>query len=522
MTGNPDLFRAPRPWHVLLSPVVAILRLLGGSPVPGIALWALTVGVLVSALCWLVLARLSGRSRVSALAISLIVFMFLSQRMIVDAARPMHLTQLASLTPLLAGVLLALILRFGGAAKGWTVFANVFTMLLTVFLAAPLILAEYRVWRSPTHILEPASFPQVESASLPDIYVLILDGYGRADVLCDYYGFPNPLPSQLESLGFYVAHDAASNYAQTSQSLASSLNLDYLPALLEEQPTSDVTPRRRFGDLIANNRTFATLATAGYRIRSYSSEYSLVKPANVDEHPHPWLYLTEFEYNLYDTSMLPLLSVAAGFQPGAVASSLHRRHITWTLDHLERELPRPGDPPTLVFAHLLIPHPPFSFEPDGSPLRTRLPARLDDGSHWKALAANTGENYEAGYIKAVRFLNKRLLEIVGAVLTHSAGRDVIIYLQGDHGPGSRLDWNDPVRTDYRERLGILLAARLPRGAHTAMSADITPVNAVRVLMNAALGAKLPLLDDRAYFSPWRDPLQFIDVTDQVSHAKSPQ
>jgi len=318
-----------------------------------------------------------------------------------------------------------------------------------------------------------------------------------------------------------VAQEGASNYPQTAQSLASSLNFEYLPALLERQPESGIQPRRRFGDLIVHNRTFATLARAGYRIRSYSSEYSLIQPAHVDERAHPWLYLTEFGYNLYNASLVPRLSAAAGVPPGALATRVRRRHVTWTLDHLERELPRPGDPPTLVFAHLLIPHPPFSFEADGSPLRTQLPARLDDGSDWKALAAGTGEIYEAGYVKAVRFLNSRLLDIVRAVLNRSDERDVIIYLQGDHGPGSRLDWKAPDETAYRERLGILLAARLPRGAQPAMSPNITPVNAVRVLLNSALGANLPLLDDRSYFSPWRDPLEFIDVTDHVGSAQPP-
>ena len=57
---------------------------------------------------------------------------------------------------------------------------------------------------------------------MPDVYVFILDGYGRTDVLRDHYKFENPLPTRLKALGFEIAEKAVSNDAQTAQSLASS------------------------------------------------------------------------------------------------------------------------------------------------------------------------------------------------------------------------------------------------------------------------------------------------------------
>ncbi len=72
----------------------------------------------------------------------------------------------------------------------------------------------------------------------PDVYYIILDAYGRADVLEEMFGYDNtPFLQSLESKGFYVAECAQSNYAQTMLSLTSSLNFDYLDSL-----TSSLTP----------------------------------------------------------------------------------------------------------------------------------------------------------------------------------------------------------------------------------------------------------------------------------------
>ena len=58
----------------------------------------------------------------------------------------------------------------------------------------------------------------------PDIYYIILDGYGRSDVL-KRYGYDNsPFLNSLRDLGFVVAECAQSNYAQTKLSVSSSLN----------------------------------------------------------------------------------------------------------------------------------------------------------------------------------------------------------------------------------------------------------------------------------------------------------
>ncbi len=62
----------------------------------------------------------------------------------------------------------------------------------------------------------------------PDIYYLVLDGYGRGDVLQKYYGFDNAeFLDGLRQRGFYIADKSSTNYPSTVFSLPSSLNMRY-------------------------------------------------------------------------------------------------------------------------------------------------------------------------------------------------------------------------------------------------------------------------------------------------------
>ena len=67
-----------------------------------------------------------------------------------------------------------------------------------------------------------------------DIYYIVLDGYGRQDVLSRIYDLDNTdFIDFLKREGFYVAEQSQSNYIQTALSIASSMNLDYVNDLAD-------------------------------------------------------------------------------------------------------------------------------------------------------------------------------------------------------------------------------------------------------------------------------------------------
>jgi hypothetical protein len=168
---------------------------------------------------------------------------------------------------------------------------------------------------------------------------------------------------------------------------------------------------------------------------------------------------------------------------------------------------------------MLMPHPPFVFQADGSDRQTRLPVSLHDGREWRQLARNSGETYEDGYIDAVRFLNSRIDGIVRRVLDR-AERPTLFYIQGDHGPGSRFNRDSAEDTDMHERFGILLAMRFPDASPPPIDSHVTPVNAFRLLLNRAIGTRLPLLENRSYFTTWSRPFDFIDVTERLHRVRA--
>ena len=74
----------------------------------------------------------------------------------------------------------------------------------------------------------------VDIESPPSIYFIILDGYGRGDVLRQIYGCSNSdFLDDLRELSFSVAQRSSSNYSQTLPSIAATLNFAYLDSLIE-------------------------------------------------------------------------------------------------------------------------------------------------------------------------------------------------------------------------------------------------------------------------------------------------
>ena len=108
----------------------------------------------------------------------------------------------------------------------------------------------------PEAAVQPSEITGIE---YPDIYHIILDGYARADVLREIYQYDNSEFLQyLESKGFFVARQSLANYAQTSLSLASTLNYQYLDEVVK-QYGKFMRKRLPLKRMIQNSRVFGFL-----------------------------------------------------------------------------------------------------------------------------------------------------------------------------------------------------------------------------------------------------------------------
>jgi hypothetical protein len=347
----------------------------------------------------------------------------------------------------------------------------------------------------------------------PDIYYIILDGYGRQDILQELYEFDNSsFLSELSTRGFYVAQASSSNYIQTMLSLSSSLNMEYLQTL--KTNGTKVEKRRDLVNLVESNKVRNLLAQHGYQVISFHNEYkATISSAEIyyDDAQSGFAYpVTAFESILIDHSMARVLAHVPALNKALIEMpyDTHRQHIIFTFNKLQEVPALEGN--YFVYAHIIAPHPPFVFDEEGQVVNHDKPFTLNDANYY--IRDHSQKNYIAGYRRQMQYINRLVLETVDAILTRSTVPPIII-LQGDHGPGAYLHWGSLEQTIPAERFGILNAYYFPSQNYTHLYPSISPVNSFRVLFDQFFGADYPLLPDRHYYSSWSYPFDFTEVID---------
>jgi hypothetical protein len=347
---------------------------------------------------------------------------------------------------------------------------------------------------SPKAAIEPMlRLPAVRPP--PDIYYIILDAYARDDVLRKQFKLDNePFLQELEKLGFYVARCSQSNYAQTRLSLASSLNMNYLQELGEAYRPGN-TSRVGITELVRHSAVRQALEDLGYVSVAFETGFKgtqwedadvYLSPSSGLNSVHLFGGLTSFEEMLIRTSAGLVLLDSKAAAPAALQSNLnnpnrtHYNLIRFDLEQLGKMPERAG--PKLIFAHLVIPHPPYVFEPDGSFVDYDKPDN-------------------PGYQDQIVFLNRALLPILEQIIAKSSSPPIIV-LQADHGA---------ILAPPNNRMSILNAYYLPGVPPESISADISPVNTFRLIFNHYFGGSYDFLENIAYFSVYNRPYEFTPI-----------
>jgi len=329
----------------------------------------------------------------------------------------------------------------------------------------------------------------------PDIYFIVLDGYARADVLAGQYGYDNgPFLRSLELRGFQVADAGTSNYNWTFLSLSSTLNMDYLPALLGVALDPEGADREPAYRLLRDNRAADFLRARGYRYVHLQSTWG-----GTGSNPYADEFLPCGEGLMRDDYFLAIEEVSWLRVFGASASfdlaSCHLRNFE-TLASLGRA---PG--PKFVVAHFVPPHHPYLFDRDGRVLRN---ANLSNQFEFQK---RLWEERDA-YVDQLAFVSGRISQAIDRILADSA-RPPVIVLVSDHGPNLRRGL--AVAEHYRIRLANLSAVLIPGAPAGLVPEDVSNVNLLRIVLGQALGADLPRLPDRHFVSSFQQPFRFVEV-----------
>lgn len=365
---------------------------------------------------------------------------------------------------------------------------NVIGLILLVLPIFQLISFSVRSTASRTNIENNTSGLNLKVPSQPpDIYYIILDGYGRSDILKNEYDYDNSdFLNTLRDLGFMIADCSLSNYAQTQMSLASSLNSNYIDALSDHfAPGSD--DRTGLDALIHHGVVRDSLEKAGYKTVAFATGFLATEWIDADYFLSPgysWGELNEFEALLMETTFARLIQDGNQFGMQASGSERFRERTLFTLEKLDELSYIQG--PKFVFAHIVAPHPPYVFGPTGGPVESA------------EVGTTKTQEGASHYRDQVIYISSRMKEIVPKIIANSPTPPIIV-IQGDHGP--------TVASSPRSRMSNLSAYYLP-GVNTPVSPTITPVNSFRIIFNEYFGQNLELLDDVTLYSDYTDPFNF--------------
>lgn len=395
--------------------------------------------------------------------------------------------------------------------KNILLFNRILNSIIIILLILPILTIGTSVLKDQNKLIErDISFFEIDSSSLnisnPDIYYIILDGYARGDVLKTIYEFDNSeFYQNLENRGFVILNKSLSNYAHTSLSLASSLNMNYIDSLIKviDPLSEDRTP---LNELISNNKVVKILREKKYKFITFSTGMSFTEIKDSDLYIKYKTHFNEFDNLLIDSTPLRLFRQVFS-KPSPLF--IHRENILFILNKLPAV--KVEDSPKFIFAHIIAPHPPFvlGMEDDLETLNSRI--YFGDGSMYHSMKYDLQFEYKEKYLKQLKALNTKVLEMLDGIFSKNNPRESVIILQADHGPRLLLNWEDPSETSLGETFPILNAYYLPKRIEVKPEKDFTPVNTFRFLFNQLFQTNFKLLTDKSYFSKWSHPYDFIEV-----------
>lgn len=349
----------------------------------------------------------------------------------------------------------------------------------------------------------PDAVPVAPTGELPDIYVILVDGYPRADVLSRLFGIDNAaFLGELQGLGFDVAPRSHSNYVLTQLTLASMFQmrlLDQVPSLaaLIGTPGGYVNELR---DAMVQGPAFAALRGAGYQVVVTLPGYEAVALRGVADRVLEHGEMNDLERDvLKRTWLLDPLALAL---PG-IYTYPQRDRIVNEFDDLEALARESRSEPIFGWIHVPAPHLPLVVRADGEPIALD-PRRFDPET--AAGFGYTDAEFNALYAGEVSYLNRRVLSAVRLLQSANGRPDPVIIVMADHGYS-----DDPA--DLQARFGTFFAAITPQQPGLLADAP-TPVNLMPILLNAYLSTGFPTSPDRYFTSPgFRQLMELTEVPD---------
>lgn len=325
----------------------------------------------------------------------------------------------------------------------------------------------------------------------PNIHLLLLDGYPRADVL-KRDGFDNATFLQaMQDIGFEVYDDSRSNYDRTAFTLISMLwlaHVEDVPALWEGVPPTVIGQTRQASRALLEAPLLRALESIGYTTRVSRAPIAHVPIGGTS------IDATPTTANNFELVVLQRTPLAAVLEAVGFAGGQQRAHIQSSLETFA------SVPTDAVFSltHVLAPHAPYVFSAEGGaadapPCYPATCAFFDNDP--AVLGWSQAENRRR-FQEHLTALNR--LVVSAASDLRSRDPDAVIIVFSDHGAG----WIEGGETPWAN----LLMVASP--GHDQVLGDLPSlINVLPMVLNGYLGTNLSLQADSIFRSgddPWLD------------------
>jgi len=331
-----------------------------------------------------------------------------------------------------------------------------------------------------------------DQKNTPDIYFILLDGYVNSIVSKEILNHDNiEFITFLKENGFYIPENYThSNYARTVRSITAVLNMNYLEPEILELPSENQQFRILY-DLIDDNVVMNYLKSIGYQTINLNSGWwgtEIINIADKNLCTTPFVD-HRFLIKLEQTTIL----VSFKEMHTEITSLIYdkkRQQILCEFSELEK-IKNYTERPFFVFAHIVAPHSPYVFGPEGEQPKKNV---VPDSKHI--------ESRQQGYVDQLKFVNKMMMELISKLLSNTETPPIII-IQSDHGTRDVDDrWTK--EEQFMAKVGNFNAFFLPGNGTDLMYEEITPVNTFRVIFNSYFNTDLELLEDNKVliFDEW--------------------
>jgi len=445
----------------------------------------LVISVAASLVLWAVLSLILRSLAKAGLATAIFILFFFSYGHIYDALESAGVlsgtfVEHALLLPIMLFIWGYCVYFIGRAKRDFRIATKIHNIVAVALIAINLFnIVSYQVKVARLGDVTPQEMGGTTAASpaelntLPDIYFIIVDEYAHLDTMKDWYDYDNSeFFNSLKDKGFFIASGSETQKMTSPLIIAQILNMEYL----DYEPWSEATYQK-----IAYGQVANFLKAQGYQYVAFGNDiarFTWEKYAkdNVDLYLVYYGYdsnsmVTEFVHILWNTTMLRPFYF---YITGDIYEHSYRGQTLYMLEKLQ-ELPE-LEGPKFVFAHIICPHVPYVFGPNGEHI---------DTENW------TNHADKQFYLGQYIFISAEIEKVIDVLLDESEIPPIIV-LQSDHG---MRPIHHGIVIGENEWKKILNVMYLPGMDTEMLDEDISPVNTFRLIFNHYFDADYPLLED---------------------------